>query len=107
MPAQSLLMDQQAIAVRCQVVSECSQGMSDEDLQAWFVSAGGVARTCLKRAHTEGLDREQWLLEINDKLRAFKSREMLVCQPTPTCRCKLLSCLALHACRLSACKYAM
>ncbi|KAK9803039.1 hypothetical protein WJX72_012384 [[Myrmecia] bisecta] len=53
------------------------KGMSDEDLKAWFVSAGGVAHTCLKRAHTEGLDREQWLLEINDKLCAFKSQEML------------------------------
>ncbi|CAL8472109.1 g11651 [Coccomyxa elongata] len=52
------------------------QDMSDDNLRAWFATAGGVACVCLKRAHTEGLDRGKWL-NVNEKLNELKTKDMV------------------------------
>ena len=64
--------------------------MTDEDLVAWFKLAGGVARTCLKRAHSEYLARSEWLEYVRNKLTGIK--DLMVCQPTLTWdACKMLA----------------
>ena len=66
--------------------------MADADLEAWFNSAGGVARTCLKRAHGERLDRGKWLEDVSNKLTGIKGQDLMVCQPTLTWdACKMLA----------------
>ncbi|KAK9806346.1 hypothetical protein WJX72_010899 [[Myrmecia] bisecta] len=52
------------------------KGMLDADLEAWFKAAGDVARTCLKRAHLESLNRATWLKDVQLKLEGYKSQEL-------------------------------